>query len=129
MRTCRLLAMCRLAAGHEPDGLATIVRTLRARTRQDEVTGGLLFDGELIAHWLEGDAAVVRAVYEFICAQPICSSARLLWRGIDDGARGHRQWRAGYLEPGALEPLVAAAEAGHDAAALFAALLERGDAA
>ena len=129
MRTCRLLAIGRLAAGHEPNELATIVRTLRARTRQDEVSGGLLFDGELLVHWLEGDAAAVDAVYRFIQAQPVGSSTRLLLRGVDDGARGHRQWRAGYLEPGALEPLVAAAEAGHDAAALFAALLDRGDAA
>ena len=119
------LYLSRLAAGEGPATVTSILEVSRARNRERDLTGVLVFDGERFAQWLEGPPDQVLALAARLEVDPRHVEMRVLHTGVRAAAeRLATVWRAGYAEPADLDALE---QAGDASLACFLALLPNFD--
>lgn len=84
------------------DTVATIFRRAREFNASHGITGALLYDGHLFAHWLIGPAVTVTALMERIARDPRHEAMLVLLDEPADGTEFGSRWHVGYALPDAL---------------------------
>lgn len=99
-----------------------IWQTSRQRNATLGLTGAVVFDGERFCELLEGPVLDISAVYRDIQADPRHCGQRVLHMSSMTLPRRQKQWRSGYCDAVALDPLFD--ETGLQGEAALAAFLE-----
>lgn len=84
------------------DTVATIFRRAREFNASHGITGALLYDGHLFAHWLVGPGVTVAALTQRIARDPRHEAMLILLDEPADGTEFGSLWHVGYALPDAL---------------------------
>jgi hypothetical protein len=123
----QILHVSELAPGWDFGAFKDIGTAVRQHSRDHDLTGALLFNGERICQLIEGPEAHVRALLAVSQDDPRHARLRVLFDGVS-GGRLTRRLAVGYCEPNDLDPLVARSGLlGIAALGAFALLLDRAD--
>lgn len=122
----RVLVSSRLVGDDSVTAFCRFVQDARRLSLQQRVRGALLFDGESAVHLIEGEPAALRDFMLTLYGQARYGAAAVVAqdRGVSPALPSG--WRAGYVDPLALD---AWSESAHGAAdiAAFVALLDASD--
>jgi Sensors of blue-light using FAD len=108
-----ILYLSQLAEGMDYTVYTQVVQTSRRRNPALGVSGVLLFDGHRFCQWLHGLADTVDRLMATIAMDRRHTGVRLLHHGLHPRTALPTGWRAGFVDPNALDRLADAAPAHH----------------
>jgi hypothetical protein len=106
-------------------GVSAVARLLQVSRRAVEgqgITGGLLFDGELLIQLLDGAPDAVQTLAAQWLAQPLLTQVQVLGVCAPTSVQGTGPWQAGFVEVEVLEDVARAPSADAMVAAFLQAL-------
>ena len=101
-----VIYISQLAPGQNCAVFSAICRVARSRNPDLGIAGVLLFDGERFLQWLHGAPAEVSQLMDTIAADPRHTAVRVLLN-VQLPTEYERGWRAGFVDPEALDAFAA----------------------
>jgi hypothetical protein len=102
-----IVYVSQLAPGHDHSVFGSVCRTARQRNTELGIAGVLLFDGLRFCQWLHGDRDRVTQLMASITSDARHTDVSVWLQALLPAQDFAPQWRAGFVEPEALDTFAA----------------------